>query len=93
MLYSGHPKRTITLVFPILTANDGSTGSFLCFGCLLPPDPPCHTSQYGTIFWLRSLDDKEEWILTTERIRLLRAFIVSTGLENVFTATWLIRDY
>jgi len=27
MLYSGHPKRTITLVFPILTANDGSTGS------------------------------------------------------------------
>jgi hypothetical protein len=29
MLYSRHPKRTIVVVFPILTANDGSTGPFL----------------------------------------------------------------
>jgi hypothetical protein len=28
MLYSGHPKRTVVVVFPILTANDGSTDSF-----------------------------------------------------------------
>ena len=26
-----------------------------CFGCLSLPDPPCHTSRYGTIFQLRSL--------------------------------------
>jgi hypothetical protein len=29
MLYSGHPKRTVAMVFLILTANDESTGSFM----------------------------------------------------------------
>ena len=39
MLYSGHPKQTAVVVFPILTANDGSAGSFyvsaeVCFQIL-----------------------------------------------------------
>ena len=34
-----------------------------------------------------------EWILTTQKYALLRAFIVSTRLENVFTAVQLTCDY
>ena len=90
--FPAFPNRSF-LVFAMLTAQPWLDplfyfGTAICFQ-ILQSDP----RGIGPILELRSADDAEEWISTTWFHNLLRAFIVSTGLENVFTAARLIRDY
>ena len=54
-----------------------------CIGYILHPDPLQQISRFVVIFLLRFFKER---ILTFLIYMLLRAFIVSTRLENVFTA-------
>jgi len=81
----GIPKKPFRIVFPDLTTHYQVDWLLLLPGCLLPRDSPSPNLTVRDYRRLCSADAAEKRILTAWIIALLRAFIVSTGLENVFT--------
>ena len=87
MQYSvpGIPEKPSRTVFPDLTTHYRVDRPLFLPGCLLPRDSPSANLTVRDYRRLCSADVAEKRILTAWIIALLRAFIVSTGLENVFT--------
>jgi hypothetical protein len=85
-LFRASPKDR-SLVFPTLTTLSVGRLVFFASGLSFAAGPFCHAPRGTmTVHWLCSLTDSEKRILTAENHKLLCAVLVSTGLENVFTA-------
>ena len=86
LLFRASPKGR-SLVFPTLTALFVGRLAFVTSGLSFAARPFCHAPRGAvTVHWLCSLTDSEKRISTAENHKLLCAVLVSTGLENVFTA-------